>query len=103
LIHDEQNHQICFCTLASLQFLKRIENVNLSRFAHIGEPLIEKLMIDNQIDEMNATHLFYNSKTFTKLADESTQFYLKSWQEIYELLRQELENEALKTKKRLPT
>jgi hypothetical protein len=34
--------------------------------------------------------MFYNSETFAQLADESTEFYKKPWQEIYEMLKQEL-------------
>jgi hypothetical protein len=90
LIHDEENHQICFCTLASLQFIKRTEKVNVSKLARIGESLLEKLMLDNQIDEVKATDLFYNSETFTRLADESAELYLSPWQEIYEMLKKEL-------------
>jgi len=42
------------------------------------------------INELQATDLFYNSDTFTQLADETTKLYEKSWQEIYEMLKQEL-------------
>jgi len=37
------------------------------------------------------TDLFYNSKTFTQLAEERTKLYEKSWQEIYEILKKELD------------
>jgi hypothetical protein len=57
--------------------------------SEIGEPLLEKLILDNQIDEIKATDVFYNSETFTRLADASTGFYLKPWQEIYEMLKKE--------------
>jgi hypothetical protein len=42
------------------------------------------------LTEMKAADLFYNSKTFTQLANKSTEFYLKFWQEIYEMLKAEL-------------
>jgi hypothetical protein len=90
LAYKDENHQICFCTMASLQFLKRIENVKVSNFAHIGEPLLEKLVLDNNIDEMQATDLFYTSQTFARLADDTTEFYKKPWQEIYEMLKKEV-------------
>jgi hypothetical protein len=60
--------------------------------SEIGEPLLEQLMLDHQVNEIKATDLFYNSKTFTRLADESTGFYLKPWQEIYEMLKKELKD-----------
>jgi hypothetical protein len=89
LIYNDESHQICFCTLASLQFIKRIENVHVSDFAHIGEPLIERLMLDNQIDELKAANMFYSSATFVQLAYPNTKFYEKDWQEIYQMLKQE--------------
>jgi hypothetical protein len=91
LQHDAPNHQICFCTVNSLQMLAYTENSkDISyKISEIGEPLLEKLMCDNQIDEIKAADLFYNSKTFGYLATESTEQYKKPWQEIYELLKQE--------------
>jgi hypothetical protein len=47
-------------------------------------------MIDNEIDELQATDLFYNSKIFTQLAKENTKLYQKSWQEIYKMLKIEI-------------
>jgi hypothetical protein len=90
LKYHEETHQICFCTLKSLLTLKPVNSDVISNIMHIGEPLITQLMADNQIDEANATDLFYTSITFGKLADENTQFYRKSWQEIYEILKTEL-------------
>ena len=52
--------------------------------------MIEKLMIEKNIDEMQATDIFYTSNTYTQLADESTEFYKKTWQEIYEMLKREI-------------
>jgi len=90
----KETHQICFCTVRSLQMLdytekkKGIEN----EIAEIGEPLIEQFILDFNVDEGTATDKFYTSNTFTQLADESTRFYLKPWQEIYELLKIEINN-----------
>jgi hypothetical protein len=92
LCHEEPTHQICFCTADSLLMLEhKDKSIDISyEISEIGEPLLEKLMLDNQIDEIKAADLFYNSGTFTQLADESTGFYLKPWQEIYEMLKKEL-------------
>jgi len=89
LSYHEQTHQICFCTVKSLQTLQLVENESVWNIEEIGEPLLEKLMLDNQIDEAQAVDLFYNSKTFTQLEDETTGLYLKPWQEIYEILKKE--------------
>jgi len=87
----EETHQICFCTVASLQFLKQADNGKIvSKFLHIGEPIVEKLVIDFGFDEKTATDKFFSSNTFSKLADTSTQFYEKDWTEIFELLLSEL-------------
>jgi AraC-like DNA-binding protein len=56
----------------------------------IGESLVERLMLDHDIDDIIATDLFYNSVTFAQLSNASTGLYLKSWQEIYEMLKKEL-------------
>jgi hypothetical protein len=47
-------------------------------------------MLDNQIDEIKAADLFYNSDTFAQLEDENSKLNLKPWQEIYEMLKKEL-------------
>jgi hypothetical protein len=89
----EETHQICFCTVASLQFLKQPNNGKMvSKFLHIGEPIVEKLVIDFGLDEKTATDKFFSSNTFSKLADTSNGLYEKDWSEIYELLKQELKS-----------
>ena len=92
LKHSKPNHQICFCTVNSMQMLNYIENVKDVEYeiSEIGEPLLEQLVLDFGIDEEKATDLFYSSKIFGKLANETTEFYKKDWTEIYELLKQEL-------------
>jgi len=87
----EETHQICFCTVASLQFLKQPDNGKIvSKFLHIGEPIVEKLMVDFGFDEKTATDKFFSSNTFSKLADTSNHLYQKDWTEIYTLLFCEL-------------
>ena len=93
LTWHEETHQICFCTVASLQTLRfadNSENEFLLEITHIGRPIIEALMLDRNIDERLATDLFYGSKTFTHLADNRTGLYKKTWQEIYEMFKKEL-------------
>ncbi len=91
LKYHETTHQICFCTLNSLQAINCGLGVGQRRYmVDIAEPLLETLMSDRAINETEATDLFYTSKTFAQLADESTGLHLKTWQEIYELLKCEL-------------
>ena len=62
--------------------------------SEIGESLLEQFVIDFDINEEIAADKFYSSKTFSELADESTELYKKSWQEVYGLLKQELNKES---------
>ncbi|MDR1883254.1 MAG: DUF3990 domain-containing protein [Prevotella sp.] len=91
LTYHETTHQICFCTHVSLQLLKNINNLSniISEISEIGEPLVEQLMLDLNIDEVKAADIFYSSATFGKLADISTEFYKKNWAEIYGMLKKE--------------
>ena len=90
LSYHEETHQICFCTLKSLQTIEYMSNDAIFDIEDIGEKIIEKLMLDNQIDEVLATDLFFNSTTFAELEIETTHLYKLSWQEIYEILKLEL-------------
>jgi len=94
LTYHEETHQICFCTLKSLLTLKSIDKTPTSAFSHIGEAILERLMIDKSIDESKASDVFYASKTFARLADESTKLYKQPWQEIYAMLKKEMETGA---------
>jgi hypothetical protein len=91
LSRHSPTHQICFCTVASLQLIKRspFNEMRLS-VMHVGEPLLEALMLDRNIDETLAADLFYNSDTFARLEDENTKLYEQPWQQIYKMLKQEL-------------
>jgi len=90
LTMHEETHQICFCTLNSLQCIERIDDSPTFDIVLISEPLIEQLVIDKNIDEETATDVFYSSQTFIDLSDETTKLYTKSWREIYEMLKSEL-------------
>jgi len=90
LKYHEETHQICFCTINSLQLLKKTDTKYASYVVRTSEQVIESLMIDLNIDEIQAADILYTSKTFTQLSQENTKLYKKTWQEIYELLKQEL-------------
>ena len=86
----EDTHQICFCTLKSLLTLQPIDRKQFSFLSHIGEPIVEKLVTDFDLDEQTATDKFFTSEVFAKLDDEKNELYKKDWTEIYELLKIEL-------------
>ncbi|MDR0602800.1 MAG: DUF3990 domain-containing protein [Bacteroidales bacterium] len=84
-------HQICFCTMRSLLVLEKKPDDRLFMIEDIAEQIVEQLMSDNAIDETQAAELLYMSATFTRLADKNTELYKQPWQEIYEMLKTELE------------
>jgi hypothetical protein len=83
-------HQICFCTTFSLQMISSISPKNDSKILQIDDFLVEQLMLDKQIDEVEASDLYYKSTTFEQLSDESAELYNRPWQEIYEILKTEI-------------
>ena len=84
------SHQICFCTIQSLQALTLSKPMIEYKIRHIDKDILQSLMTDYGIDEVEASDKYYNSNVYTQLADETTEFYKKDWTEIYELLKQEL-------------
>ena len=92
LAHHEETHQICFCTLNSLQLLDGTGNLGEIHYeiSNIGDQILERLMIDNDIDESQASNLFYNSKTFMQLTEDGSELYRQPWRKIYTMLKQEL-------------
>jgi hypothetical protein len=85
------SHQICFCTRKSLQAISKNEKYDFAySLKNITRQIIKKLVTEKGLDKMIATDKFYDSDTFTKLADKTTLFYEKDWNEIYKLLLNEL-------------
>jgi hypothetical protein len=91
LRYHEETHQLCFCSIKSLQMLKRADKTHAINNMHIGRAIVAALMIDKQTNEATAADLFYNSNIFTQLANPATGFHSKTWQEIYEMLKQEMD------------
>lgn len=92
LKYHEPTHQICFCTVKSLQLLNKHNRKTISAVETITEYVVMQLIEDNGINEEEAVNICYNSDTFAQLADETNGLYLKTWQEIYEILKRELNN-----------
>jgi hypothetical protein len=92
LRHETPTHQICFCTADSLLMLEyKDKSIDISyEISEISEPLLAALMLDNQINEVEAADLFYSSATFAQLEDATSNLNLKPWQEIYEMLKKEV-------------
>lgn len=84
------SHQICFCTMQSLQALSQPKGKIDIAIYEIGNKIVQSIMNDYHINELEATDRYYTSDTYAKLANESTAFYKNDWQTIYELLKKEL-------------
>jgi hypothetical protein len=89
LIHSP-SHQICFCTVKSLQVLSLAKGKIDSVIYHIDSDILQALISDYGMSELDATDKYYTSQTYCQLTDETTDFYKESWQKIYKILKQEL-------------
>jgi len=87
---NKPTHQICFCTTFSLQALEYADSRPEVDIEYVSRSVIMQLAADRQMNERTATEALFTSKTFTALADKTTELYLKPWQEIYEMLKKEL-------------
>jgi hypothetical protein len=90
LVYPKQNHQICFCTLNSLQMLDYVDYKMISGIEIIGEKVVEMLIRDNGLTDTQAADVFYTSDVFTQLSDPETMFFRKPWQEIYEMIKRKM-------------
>lgn len=84
-------HQICFCTTASLQALEYVDCRVEWNIERVGNDVIRQIMAAKNADEFEAADIFFTSKTFAALSSSATGFYLKPCQEIYEMLKEELQ------------
>jgi len=82
-------HQICFCTIRSLQFIKRIDAKPDGIYYSIDDKIVKQIIVDYDLSEMQATDTYFSSKTYKKLIYEDN-LTLEPWQKIYEMLRKEL-------------
>ena len=92
LTHKTPSHQICFCTVQSLQALTYLKDKRDLAIIHIDYDIIQTLITDYGLSEMEAADIYYTSATYTKLADETTGLYKKDLIGIFELLKAELQD-----------
>jgi len=85
-------HQLCFCTIRSLQFIKRIDAKPDGIYYSIDDKIIKQLILDFGLSEMQATDRYFSSKTYKKLIYEQDDLSLKSWLEFYMMLQKELKH-----------
>jgi hypothetical protein len=90
LTYHEETHQICFCTIASLQALQYIDKELTIFIGQISENILNKVVHDKNIDTDSASDLFFSSKTFADITNKKMEYYKKDWHDIYKILREEL-------------
>ncbi len=91
LTYREPTHQICFCTLASLYALELIdENEFRSAVDDITEAILEAMVVDFKMTVSATIKILYSSKSYEILSDVNTLLWQKPWQEIYNMLKEEL-------------
>jgi len=90
LAHHRPTHQICFCTVRSLQMIEPIDKKYYINVKHISRPMMEQLIAEQHVDKYAAADMLYNSRTFSQLSDKTTELYKKQWIEVYDMLKTEL-------------
>jgi len=92
LTYHEETHQICFCTIASLQALKFIDRELTVFIEQTSENILNKMIQDKKIDVDLATDIFFSSKTFADISNKKLEYNKQNWKEIYKMLHEELES-----------
>ena len=88
-------HQICMCTVRSLQMIEPIDKKYYVNVKHIAQPIIEMLVTEQKFSKYDAADMLYNSKLFSALSDKTTGLYQKEWTEIYDMLKIEMKAKML--------
>ena len=87
----DPSHQIAFCTQRSLRMLRKsFKKIDFNEIT-IDDAITQSLVVDYEMNDEQATDAYFNSKTYLLLMDENSGYYQKPWQEIYALLKQEME------------
>ena len=84
------SHQIAFCTLASLQMLEWVNKKTDTFLLGIDDAIIQSLVNDKGISEKKALDIYFSSNTYKQLSDEAAGLFPESWEEVYDLLKQEM-------------
>jgi AraC-like DNA-binding protein len=92
LTYYEETHQICFCTIASLQALKYVDRDSTIYIEQISENILSRIVQDKKIAVDLASDVFYSSKTFAYITNKKLEHNKYDWQEIYKMLQEELDS-----------
>jgi hypothetical protein len=97
MLKYDGSHQICFCTQKSLDTIKRMDLKAHFKIEDICSLVTKCLGKNDHLSEEEIQDLFYESETYDKLSDESSLLHLKPWQEIYSLVKIEMEKAQAKS------
>jgi len=86
----QPSHQIAFCTMVSLQMLEWVNKKTDLLSLGIDDVIIQTLIKNNDISEEKAIEFYFCSNIYKQLTDETTDLHNKTWKEIYNLLKHEL-------------
>ena len=92
LTYHEETHQICFCTIASLQTIKFIEKDLIVFIEQTSENILNSMIQEKNIEADLASDIFFTSKTFGNITDKKQEYNKKDWKEIYKMLQKELDD-----------
>jgi hypothetical protein len=90
LKYNEPTHQIAFCSERALEALLDYNEPARYRIEALVADLTVALMQSGNLSKIDAMSYVYHSEIFEQLSDSNNKLYLKPWQEIYEILKNEL-------------
>lgn len=100
LTYREPTHQICFCTHKSLWALELVEDDSRFDVEDISSAIIEAITVEGKIEPLVAVRRLYASATYAQLSNPDTGLYSRTWEEVYSLFRQEMENNPAQAEKK---
>jgi hypothetical protein len=86
----EATHQIAFCSERAIDLLLDYNEPPRYKVERLVSELSVALIKDRDISKIEAMNIVYNSDILTQLSEYSNALYCKSWQEIYDILKNEL-------------
>ncbi|MDR3094673.1 MAG: hypothetical protein LBU62_08555, partial [Bacteroidales bacterium] len=82
-----------FCSEQALDALLDYNEPVRYKVEALVADLTVALMQKYNLSKIDAMAYVYDSSVFAQLSDSSNKLYLQPWQEIYEMLKQELNNQ----------
>jgi hypothetical protein len=80
-------HQICFCTMRSLQYLQLIGAKPDGLFYMTDDKVVQELIVSDGCTEQEATDLYFSSTTYKDFTEGRLNG--TSWQKIYEIVKRQ--------------